>query len=50
MGATAVLVGTLGVSVIIAVASRALAAYYALQCIAALRTSDRGWARAGDCV
>jgi hypothetical protein len=40
-GAAAVLAGTLGTSVIIVVASRAFAAYYALQCTVALRTSNR---------
>ena len=29
------------------VASRAFAAYYALQCTVALRTSNRGWVRIG---
>lgn len=38
-GAAAVLAGTLGTSIIIVVASRAFAAYYALQCTVALRTS-----------
>ena len=46
-GAAAALAGTLGTSVIIVVASRAFAAYYALQCTVALRTSDRGWTRVG---
>lgn len=46
-GAAAVLAGTLGTSVIIVVASRAFAAYYALQCTVALRTSNRGWTRVG---
>jgi hypothetical protein len=46
-GAAAVLAGTLGTSVIIVIASRAFAAYYALQCIVALRTSNNRWARAG---
>jgi len=46
-GAAAVLAGTLGTSVIIVVASRAFAAYYALQCTVALRTSNRGWTRFG---
>jgi hypothetical protein len=40
-GAAAVLAATLGTSVIIVVASRAFAAYYALQCAVALRTSNR---------
>ncbi|MEO9120458.1 MAG: hypothetical protein ABI355_15335 [Solirubrobacteraceae bacterium] len=40
-GVAAVLAGTLGTSVIIVVASRAFAAYYALQCTVALRTSNR---------
>ncbi len=35
----------LGTDVIIVVASRAFAAYYALQCVVALRTSDRLGAR-----
>lgn len=46
-GAAAVLAGTLGTGVIIVVASRAFAAYYALQCTVALRTSNRGWTRFG---
>lgn len=45
--AAAVLAATLGTSLIIVVASRAFAAYYALQCIVALRTSDGIWKRAG---
>lgn len=40
-GAAALLAGTFGTSVIIVVASRAFAAYYALQCTVALRTSNR---------
>ena len=44
--AAAALAGTLGTSLIVVVASRAFAAYYALQCtVAALRS--RGWRRAG---
>ena len=46
-GAAAVLAGTLGTFVIIVVASRAFAAYYALQCTVALRTSNRRLTRAG---
>jgi hypothetical protein len=41
----AALAATLGTNVIIVVASRAFAAYYALQCVVALRTSDRLGAR-----
>jgi hypothetical protein len=43
----AALAATLGTDVIIVVASRAFAAYYALQCVVALRTSDRLRARIG---
>jgi hypothetical protein len=43
----AVLAATLGTDVIIVVASRAFAAYYALQCVVVLRTSDRLRARIG---
>jgi hypothetical protein len=46
-GAAAVLAATLGTSEIIVVASRAFAAYYALQCVVALRTSGRLWPRMG---
>jgi hypothetical protein len=46
-GAASVLAATLGTSEIIVVASRAFAAYYALQCTVALRTSNRGWTRVG---
>ena len=46
-GTAAVLAATLGTSAIIVIASRAFAAYYALQCAVALRTSNRGWTRAG---
>ena len=46
-GAGAVLAATLGTSVIIVVASRAFAAYYALQCVVALRTSNRARTRIG---
>jgi hypothetical protein len=46
-GAASVLAATLGTSVIIVVASRAFAAYYALQCVVALRTSNRGRIRVG---
>jgi hypothetical protein len=46
-GAAAVLAATLGTSIIIVVASRAFAAYYALQCVVALRTSNRVQARVG---
>jgi hypothetical protein len=46
-GAAAVLAATLGTYVIIMVASRAFAAYYALQCTVALRTSNRRWIRVG---
>jgi hypothetical protein len=46
-GAGAVLAATLATSVIIVVASRAFAAYYALQCVVALRTSNRGRIRVG---
>jgi hypothetical protein len=46
-GAGAVLAGTLQTSVIIVVASRAFAAYYALQCVVALRTSNRARTRIG---
>jgi hypothetical protein len=42
-GAAAVLAATLGTSAIIVIASRAFAAYYALQCVVALRTSN--WVR-----
>jgi hypothetical protein len=42
-----ILAATLATSVIIVVASRAFAAYYALQCISALRTSDQLRARVG---
>lgn len=45
--ASAVLAATLATSVIIVVASRAFAAYYALQCVSALRTSDQFRARVG---
>jgi hypothetical protein len=38
---------TLSTSVIVVVASRAFAFYYALQCVVALRTSDRALARLG---
>lgn len=44
-GAAAVIAGTLGTYVIIMVASRAFAAYYALQCTVALRTSNRALTR-----
>ena len=44
---SAVLAATLATSVIIVVASRAFAAYYALQCVSALRTSDQLRARVG---
>ncbi|HMD52839.1 MAG TPA: hypothetical protein VKG62_08995, partial [Solirubrobacteraceae bacterium] len=44
---SAVLTATLATNVIIVVASRAFAAYYALQCVSALRTSDRRRARVG---
>jgi hypothetical protein len=43
--AAAVIAGTLGTYVIIMVASRAFAAYYALQCTVALRTSTRALTR-----
>jgi hypothetical protein len=43
----AVLAATLSTSVIIVVASRAFAVYYALQCVSALRTSDRLRERVG---
>lgn len=43
--AAALLAATLGTYVIIMVASRAFAAYYALQCTVALRTSNRLWTR-----
>lgn len=46
-GAAAALAGTLGTSVIIVVASRAFAVYYALQCTVALRTSNQGRIRVG---
>lgn len=46
-GAAAVLAGTLGTSVIIVVASRAFAAYYALQCTVALPTSKQAQTRVG---
>ena len=46
-GAAALLAGTLGTYVIIMVASRAFAAYYALQCTVALRTSKRASTRVG---
>jgi hypothetical protein len=46
-GAAAVLAATLGTSEIIVIASRAFAAYYALQCVVALRTSGRLWPRMG---
>ncbi len=47
-GAAAILlVWTIPTFTIIAVASRAFAAYYALQCVIALRTSDRDLARVG---
>ncbi len=46
-GAAALLAGTVGTSVIIVVASRAFAAYYALQCTVALRTSNRRSTRVG---
>ncbi len=46
-GAAAALAGTLGTTIIIVVASRAFAAYYALQCIVAMRTSDSSRQRAG---
>ena len=46
-GAAAVLAATLGTYVLIVVASRAFAAYYALQCTVALRTSNRGRIRVG---
>jgi hypothetical protein len=46
-GAAAVLAATLGTSEIIVIASRAFAAYYALQCVVALRTSGRFWPRMG---
>jgi hypothetical protein len=46
-GVSAVLAATLATSVIIVVASRAFAAYYALQCVSALRTSDQPGARVG---
>ena len=42
-----ILAATLATNVIIVVASRAFAAYYALQCITALRTSDQLRARLG---
>ena len=45
--ASGVLAATLATSVIIVVASRAFAAYYALQCVSALRTSDQLRARVG---
>ncbi len=44
---SAVLTATLATNVIIVVASRAFAAYYALQCVSAFRTSDRLLARVG---
>ena len=44
---SAVLAATLATNVIIVVASRAFAAYYALQCVSALRTSDRLRERVG---
>ncbi len=40
-GAAAFVARTLGTFVIIVIASRAFAAYYALQCVVALRTSSR---------
>ena len=43
----AVLAATLSTDVIIVVASRAFAAYYALQCLVAARTSERGLSKAG---
>lgn len=43
----ATLAATLGTAIIIVVASRAFAAYYALQCVVAMRTSDSSWQRAG---
>lgn len=43
----ALLATTLSTNVIIVVASRAFAAYYALQCVVALRTSETGRARIG---
>ncbi len=46
-GAAVLLAATLGTYVIIMVASRAFAAYYALQCTVALRTSNRGSIRVG---
>ena len=45
--AAAILAWTLGTSLIIVVASRAFAAYYALQCAVALRTSNRRRDRIG---
>jgi hypothetical protein len=45
--AAAVLAATLTTSTIIVVASRAFAAYYALQCTVALRTSDQARTRVG---
>ncbi|MGH8838289.1 MAG: hypothetical protein ACRDVO_03375 [Jiangellaceae bacterium] len=42
-----VLMATLSTSVIVVVASRAFAFYYALQCVVALRTSHRALARLG---
>lgn len=45
--ASAIFAATLATSVIIVVASRAFAAYYALQCVSALRTSAQLRARVG---
>ena len=41
------LAATLATSTIIVVASRAFAAYYALQCVVAIRTSESSWQRIG---
>ncbi len=46
-GVAALLAATLGTSIIIVVASRAFAAYYALQCLVAVRTSSGRGARLG---
>ncbi len=43
----AALAATLATSTIIVVASRAFAAYYALQCVVAMRTSESPWRRGG---
>lgn len=45
--AAVVLIWSIPTFTIIAIASRAFAAYYALQCVVALRTSERAYAKAG---